>query len=50
MIALGFSTLFLANFDAIGSDAPYEFLSLLVLLFLLRIYDKQLQLETSPWT
>ena len=47
-ISLGFSTLFMANFDGIGSDAPYEFISLFVLLFLLRIYDKKLN-EQQPW-
>lgn len=48
IVALGFSTLFLANFDAIGSDAPYQLVSFLVLLLLLRIYDRRLN-ETSPW-
>lgn len=46
--ALGFSWLFFTNFDGVGSDAPYEFVSLWVLLFLLRIYDRRLN-ETNPW-
>jgi hypothetical protein len=49
IVALGFSWLFLANFDVIGSDAPFELLSLVVLLFLLRIYDKRRN-ETNSWT
>ncbi len=49
IVALGFSWLFLGNFDGIGSDAPYELVSLLVLLFLLRIYEQRLD-QTNPWT
>jgi hypothetical protein len=49
IVSLGFSWLFLANFNAIGSDAPYELVSLLVLLLLLRIYEQRLN-ETDPWT
>ncbi len=48
VVSLGFSTLFLANFDVVGSDAPYEFISLCVLLFLLWIFDKKLN-EENPW-
>ena len=48
IVALGFSTLFLSNFDGFGSDAPHQFVSFLVLLLLLRIYDRRLH-ETSPW-
>jgi hypothetical protein len=48
IFALGFSTLFLANFDGFGSDAPYQLVSFLVLLLLLRIYDRRLD-ETNPW-
>ena len=48
IVALGFSALFLTNFDVIGSDAPYQLVSFLVLLLLLRIYDRRLN-ETSPW-
>jgi len=48
IVALGFSWLFMAHFNSIGSDAPYELVSLLVLLLLLRIYDQRLN-ETSPW-
>ena len=47
IVSLGLSTLFFSNFDAIGSDSPYEFIGFWVLLFLLRIYDKRLS-ETSP--
>jgi 4-amino-4-deoxy-L-arabinose transferase-like glycosyltransferase len=47
-VALSFSTLFLAEADGIGSDAPYQLVSFLVLLLLLRIYDRRLN-ETSPW-
>jgi hypothetical protein len=46
--ALAFSTLFLGNFDVIGSDAPYQLVSFLVLLLLLRVYDKGLH-ESNPW-
>ena len=46
--AFGFSWLFFTNFDGVGSDAPYELVSLWVLLFLLRIYDRQWN-ETKPW-
>jgi len=49
IVALGFSWLFMANFNVIGSDAPYELVSLLVLLLLLRIYERGLN-ETNPWT
>jgi hypothetical protein len=48
IVALGFSMLFLVNFDGIGSDAPYQLVSFLVLLLLLRIYDLRLN-ETGPW-
>ena len=48
IVALGFSTLFLANFDGFGSDAPYQLVSFLVLLLLLHIYDRRLN-ETHPW-
>ena len=48
IVALGFSTLFLSNFDGFGSDAPYQFVSFLVLLLLLHIYDRRLN-ETNPW-
>ncbi len=48
IVALGFSTLFLTNFDEIGSDAPYQLVSFLVLLLILRIYDRHLD-ETNPW-
>jgi hypothetical protein len=48
IVALGFSWLFFLNFDVIGSDAPFELVSLLVLLLLLRIYDQKLN-ETNPW-
>jgi hypothetical protein len=48
IVALGFSTLYLANFDGIGSDAPYQLVSFLVLLVLLRIRDQGLD-DTSPW-
>jgi 4-amino-4-deoxy-L-arabinose transferase-like glycosyltransferase len=48
IVVLGFSTLFLANFDVIGSDAPYQLVSFLVLLLLLHIYDLRLN-ETNPW-
>ena len=47
-MALGLSTLFFANFDTIGSDAPYQLVSYLVLILLLRIYDRRLN-ETNPW-
>jgi len=48
IVALGFSTLFLAIFDGFGSDTPYQLVSFLVLLLLLRIYDRRLN-ETHPW-
>ena len=48
IVALGFSTLYLAFYNAIGSDAPYQLASFLALLLLLRIYDRRLN-ETSPW-
>ena len=48
IVSLGFSTLFLEYFDGIGSDAPYQLVSFLVLLLLLRIYDRRLN-ETDPW-
>jgi hypothetical protein len=47
IVSLGLSTLFFSNFDAIGSDSPYQFIAFWVLLFLLRIYDKGLN-ETKP--
>lgn len=49
ILSLGFSWLFVGNFDTLGSDAPYELVSLLVLLLLLRIYDRRLN-ETNSWT
>ena len=49
MVALGFSTLFLSNFDGFGSDAPYQLVSFLALLLLLHIYDRRLN-ETNPWS
>ncbi|MGO9010843.1 MAG: hypothetical protein ACLQPN_12145 [Bryobacteraceae bacterium] len=48
IVAFGFSTMFLESYDAFGSDAPYQFVSFLVLLLLLRIYDRRLN-ETNPW-
>ncbi|MGB9458227.1 MAG: glycosyltransferase family 39 protein [Bryobacteraceae bacterium] len=48
IVAFGFSALFLADFDAFGSDAPYQLASFLVLLLLLRICDRRLN-ETNPW-
>jgi len=48
IVALGFSWFFLTNFDSIGSDAPYQLVSLWVLLFLLRIYQQRRD-ETNPW-
>jgi hypothetical protein len=47
-MALGLSSLYLAFYNAIGSDAPYQLASFLALLLLLRIYDRRLN-ETSPW-
>lgn len=49
VVILGLSTFFVTGFDAIGSDAPYQLVSLFVLLLLLWIYDKRLH-ETKPWT
>jgi hypothetical protein len=49
IIVLGFSWIYLASFDLIGSDAPYAFISLWVLILLLRIYRLGLD-ETNPWT
>jgi hypothetical protein len=48
IVALGLSTFVVTGFDAIGSDAPYQLVSLFVLLLLLWIYDKHLA-ETNPW-
>ena len=48
IVALGFSTLFYANFDGLGSDAPYQLVSYFVLLLLLHIYGQRLN-ETDPW-
>lgn len=47
IVVFGLSRFFFTAFDAIGSDAPYELVSLLVLLLLLRIFDKRLN-ETRP--
>ncbi len=48
IVAFGFSMLFLELFDGFGSDAPYQLVSFLLLLLLLRIYDRRLN-ETDPW-
>jgi hypothetical protein len=48
IVALGFSAMFLGSLDVLGSDAPYQLVSFLVLLLLLRIYDQRLN-ETNPW-
>src|ERR1035438_5594443 len=48
IVALGYSLLFVSIFDGFGSDAPYQLVSFLVLLLLLRIYDWRLN-ETNPW-
>jgi len=48
ILALGFSFLYLTNYNLIQSDAPYQLASMSVLVFLLRIYDKRRN-ETNPW-
>jgi len=48
ILSLGLSALYFGSFNAIGSDAPYQLAAFLVLLLLLRIYDRRLN-ETDPW-
>jgi len=48
VITLGLSGEYLGSFDGPGSDAPYQLASYLVLLLLLKIYDRHLG-ETNPW-
>ncbi len=45
---LGFSSLYLLSYNSIGSDAPYQLVSLLVILLLLHVRSNDLD-DTRPW-